>query len=79
MQHEVVYTMSSPSPPRDTSNGHRLRLLAMAKGSGKNMLPIVATRPKEKELDDVDFDGSTSSDGDVSKYYTFSYSCFFCN
>jgi hypothetical protein len=39
----------------------------MAEGSGKNKLPTVATRPKEKELDDVDFDGSTSSDGDVSK------------
>jgi hypothetical protein len=39
----------------------------MAEGSGKNKLPTVATRPEEKELDDVDFDGSTSSDGDVSK------------
>jgi hypothetical protein len=39
----------------------------VAEGSGKNMLPIVATRPEEKKLDDVHFDGSTSSDGDVSK------------
>ena len=67
MQHEVVYTMSSPSPPRDTSNHRCLRSLAMAKGSGKNTLPTVATRLEEKELDDVDFVGSTNSDGDVSK------------
>jgi len=39
----------------------------MAKGSGKNTLPTVATKPEEKELDDVDFDGSTSNDGNVNK------------
>jgi hypothetical protein len=31
------------------------------------MLPTVATWPEEEELDDVDFNGSTSSEGDVSK------------
>jgi len=59
--------MSSPSPPRDAGNRRCLCSLAVAEGSGKNMLPTVATRPEEKKLDDVHFDGSTSSDGDVSK------------
>jgi hypothetical protein len=40
VQREVVYTMSSPSPPRDAGNRHCLRSLAVAEGSGKNMLQL---------------------------------------
>jgi ABC-type nitrate/sulfonate/bicarbonate transport system ATPase subunit len=38
----------------------------VAEGLGKNTLLAVATGLEEKELDDVDLDGSTRSDGDVS-------------